>query len=182
MIEAIIAAVSYRIRGGGFNEYVRVKLGKPEFIDEAKTIPWSIPNGYIRWQWAIVMSTLCVMTTGNILLYATLPFWFLGVTSGYFGGFFNLEDPAKRNPKNYAWLALRGSFIALPYFIVTGLLHEFVDSSVTPNGLPVILGAFLPIAYLIGIFIQGVVKRRWGFSQIGEAIVGGLIGLGVVLG
>lgn len=173
-LSALIGGLSYRIRGGAFNEAARVYFGKPE--------GWEIPNGYIRWQWAIVMATLCVATTGNIALYLTTPLWFVGVTAGYFGGFFNLEDPSKRNPKNYLRLALRGAFIAAPYYIGTILLHEFYDNTIQPNALPVMMGAMLPVVYLVSITLQNMVKRRWGFSQIGEAIIGALIGIGVALG
>lgn len=166
-LAVIIGAIAYRIRGGAFNETMREYLGKPE--------GWEIPNGYIRWTYGVVMGLLVTAAHGEAWLLLTIPLWFLGTTAGYFGGFFNLEDPSKRNPKNYARLAARGGFIALPYAVFASF---FVETAF----LPVILGMMLPIAYLVAIPMQYVVKRRWGFSQIGEAIIGGLVALGAVYG
>lgn len=162
IIAFIIGALSYRVRGGAFNEPIREYLGKPP--------EWEIPNSIIRGQWAIVMALLATACTGNIYMLLTAPLWFLGVVPGYFGGEFDLKNKANRKPKNYARLALRGAFIGFPYFLVTA------------NGLPMALGAMLPIAYLCGIFLQNVVSKRYGFTQYGEAIVGGLVALGVAYG
>jgi len=148
------------------NDVIRELLAKP--------FGWEVPNGWIRWAYGVVMGLLVTAAHGNIWLLLTIPLWFIGTTAGYFGGQFNLETKENRKPFNYLKLSARGAFIALPYAVFASF---FVDTAF----LPVMLGAFLPIAYLVGIAAQNVVSSRYGFSQYGEFIVGALVALGAVL-
>jgi hypothetical protein len=143
--------------------------------------------------WAVLMTAITMLVTADLWMVLTFPLWLLGVAPGYnllktankgikWTGYqfpeydvqFNLEKPENRKPLNYLYLSVRGAFISFPQFIVTAIGGGFLG------------GFMLPVFYLVGIPIQNLMKRLniripylSGFSEIGEALLGGMIGLGV---
>jgi hypothetical protein len=123
--------------------------------------------------WSALCASVMAAVNGDAVYLLLLPLFFLGVTPSYWRGRFNLEDQANRNWKNYAWLSLRGAFIALPVFLVTGQAWGGI-----------IAGALFPAYYLTGLVLQRIkspIPHLSGFSEWGEFLLGGSILVGIYL-
>jgi hypothetical protein len=162
ILKILIFAISYRIRGGAFNEFVRVKLGK--------SAGWEIPNGIIRGQWALLVGlTMFLQGLPIIWLPVAIGLAFLGVAQGYrigkWIGQFDLSRPENRNMRNYAILTARAALILLPNTI----LGSFFGINMW---YAVLASCGFVVYYLIGY------QTKWR-SQMGEALVGAAIGAAI---
>lgn len=160
IIESIICALSYRIRGGLIDQII----GK------------EISNGWLRGQWALLITTLVFLKTSAWMLSPVIFITaFLGVVPGYFGGKFDLSLASNRNIKNYAWLTARGMFILFPCALVlfTVPFMEFLWYGVLAGAL------FVP-CYVAGNVIYKYCKWQ-GWTQWGEILLGAAIGAALSL-
>ncbi|WP_299074715.1 hypothetical protein [uncultured Paraglaciecola sp.] len=168
-ITFIIGACLGRFRGGALNETIRNYLGFPN--------GWELENNYARLPWAIAVYFVLLSQIQFGLFprdHVVVPLLMLaaamgGVIPSYWGGKFNLALKENRNPRNYAWLTLRGMFIAFPAAVIAAAYD-------VPNGFyGVVAGALFVPAYLTGYWIHSKYNKWMAGSQYGEALLYGSI-------
>lgn len=170
LILTLLGGVAYRIRGGMGNEFVRKMLGKPA--------EWEVSNTLICGIWGVFISLLFPISWTTLLLAlvigGTAKIGYLKQVAEYFGfpSGFNLALKENRTWQNYSLLSARGALICLPAYLCFYQLYPSLLGGV-------LLGALMPICYLIGFTIPEI-KSRISHSQYGEIMIGATVTAGIL--
>jgi len=170
LLHGIAGGFFWRLRGGLGNEFVRKLLGKPA--------EWEIPNTIICGLWGMYIAAIMPITWATPLLAlvvaATAKIGYLKQVAEYFGfpSGFNLELQENRQWRNYFLLSARGMLILLPAYLCFYQLYPALLGGV-------LMGAFMPICYLIGVEIRKH-SDIMGASQYAEFLIGSSIVWGIL--
>lgn len=174
LIIFIIGAIAYRARGGGLNKYEKSLLG---YTDENK-----MPSRYRELYWVISCSISILYATMDALIgFLSIPLLIAGCI-GYFGGHFNLADPANRNLKNYLRLTIAGMSTAAPLMLGLMILQHYGLYSGACAWGGVVSGMLFAPCYLIyfKIINTKIVQALGEFGNVGELLIGGATLVGII--
>lgn len=180
IFQIIIGVITYRISGGLGNEFVRKLLGKPQFVtnEKGEQEGWEIPNNIACIPWALHIALLFPLSWTTpllfIIVHQTKKIGYLKQIGEYFGfpSGFNLAKKENRTWQNYSLLSARGTLICLTAY---ALLHSLYPQLL--GG--VLVGALMPICYLIGFTIPEI-KGKISHSQYGECLIAAVVTGGIL--